>query len=434
MAESVVIRDLPSARECPDCGLFQRLPPIPDGEAALCVRCNALLQRAARDSIPFATVSLACAALLFVLALNLPLADFSVLGRFDTATVFSGPEMLRSAGLPALGLVVLGALVALPGAKLALELAVLFGLRIPHPPAWLPRLFVWVRHVSPWAMVDVFLLGSFVAYTRLKALAHVDVGLAPVAFGGVMLAMVASDATLDREAIWQELEARTSHLKRPSRRRFTDERRSASEPGLIGCDECGRVAHAEEGDPCPRCRHPLAVRKGGMDRVWALVIAAALLYIPANVLPVMSIVRMGKGGPSTIVNGVVELAKAQLWPLAMLVLLASVVIPMVKLVSLVTMLVMTHRRSAKALFARTRLFRFVRIIGRWSMIDIFMLSVLVGLVRFGAIASVVPNMGAVAFCGVVLVTMAATEMFDPRLMWDAAGLQERACEVKAKTS
>jgi paraquat-inducible protein A len=162
--------------------------------------------------------------------------------------------------------------------------------------------------------------------------------------------------------------------------------------------------------------------------VWALLVAAALLYIPANVLPVMSITRMGKGGPTTILNGVVELARAHLWPLALLLLFASIIVPVFKLVSLGVMMAMTHRRSASRLMARTRVFRFIRFVGRWSMIDIFMLSVLVGVVRFGRIASVMPEIGAAAFCGVVLITMAATELFDPRRMWDVAGREEAAFE------
>ena len=159
-----------------------------------------------------------------------------------------------------------------------------------------------------------------------------------------------------------------------------------------------------------------------------MLVSAVLLYIPANVLPVMTVERMARGGPTTILHGVVELAQSHLFPLALLVLVASVIIPVVKLVSLTILLVMTRRHSPRALRGRTKLLRFVRFVGRWSMIDIFMLSVLVGALRFGRIASVTPGMGAAAFCTVVLLTMVATELFDPRLMWDAAGRREQPVE------
>ena len=421
MSEAVVVDDLLQWRECRDCGLFQRLPEIPDGEAAVCARCDALLRRVATHSLLFARANAVAAASLFVLALTLPLVEMRILGRLGVSTVFSGPDLLRENGMVLLAVAVVTTLVLMPAAKLAIELTVLFGICVPRGLAWL---FGWLEHISPWSMVEVFLLGSVVAYSRLKALAQVDVGLAALALGGTMLAIVAIDATLDREAIWQALEARTPHPehKRPP----------STSPGgsarLIGCSECRRVVHAEEGDRCVRCAHHLSVRKGSLDRVWALLVAAVLLYIPANVLPVMTVKRMGKGDPTTILNGVVELAQDHLWPLALLVLLASIIIPIFKLVSLAGLLVMTHRRSPLLLKARTRLFRFIKFVGRWSMIDIFMLSVLVGVVHFGPIASILPGTGAVAFCAVVLLTMAATEVLDPRLMWDAAGKEEEAFE------
>jgi paraquat-inducible protein A len=418
--------ELSTWRECRDCGLLQRLPFIPDGEVAACARCGCVLQRAARNSVGFARLCAALAALLLVQSLELPFIDLRAIGRFSASTLWTGPEMLRRTGQPGLGLVVIGTLIVMPAIKLGLELVVLFGARLREPPGWLPWLFGWLERVSPWSMVEVFLLGAFVAYTRLRALAlvHVDVGPATLALGGVMLTIVAVDATLDREAIWQELEERGAHPRR------NGGRPSAGE-NLIGCHVCGRVSRAEEGSFCTRCGHALWVRKRqSLERVWALLVTAVLLYVPANVLPVMTVERYGRGGASTIVRGVVELAETRLWPLALLVLLASIVVPLFKLVSMAWMLVLTHRRSDAWLVGRTRVFRFVHVIGRWSMIDIFMLATLVGVLDLGVIATVLPGTGAAAFCAVVLVTMVATEMFDPRLMWDAAGLGEERAHGK----
>ncbi len=409
------IDDLNRLRECRDCGLIQELPPIADGEAVVCIRCGSFLQRAARDLIPFARLSAVLASLLFLVALALPLVDLSVLGRVAHSGVATGAEKLADFDSPVLRDVVVATLIVFPALKLTLELVVLFGATARRVPSWLARLFVWLERTSPWAMVEVFLLGCFVAYTRLKALAHVDVGLAALALGGVTLCMTATDATLDREAIWQRLEA-----KRTPERSCKDDQAGAPSREILGCGECGRVMRGVEGEPCVRCREPLERRRGDLARVWALLVAAALLYVPANILPVMTYKRSGHGGPTTIFHGVVELTQSHLWPLAILVLSASIIVPVLKLVSLVAMLVLTHQRSPAWLRGRTRLFRFVKFIGRWSMIDIFMLAVLVGVVRFGAIATVLPGPGAVAFCAVVLLTMWATEIFDPRLMWDAA--------------
>jgi paraquat-inducible protein A len=418
MPRSTADADLATWRECRDCGLFQRLPEIESGEAAACVRCGALLRRAARHSVVIARCCAVLGAVLLLVAATVPFVELRVLGHFVTSTLFTGPAMLGQKGMPALAVVVLFTLVILPALKIAIELAVLFGVLVPRPPRGLAWLFGWLEALSPWAMVEVFLLGAIVAYTRLQDLATVHVGSAIWALGGVMLTMVTVDATLDHEEVWRQLDEATPAGPEPV---DVPAPTPPAPAGIVGCDVCGRVARARAGDPCPRCRHRLHVRTGSIPRVWALLLTAGLLYVPANVLPVMTVERLGKGGPSTIVNGVGELAANHLWPLAVLVLLASIIVPMVKLASLVVLLVLTHRRSGARLRARTRLFRFVRAIGRWSMIDVFMLATLVGVVQLGFLATVLPGLGAVAFCSVVLVTMAATESFDPRIMWDAAG-------------
>jgi paraquat-inducible protein A len=426
--------DLRSWHECADCGLLQVVPELPDGDAAACPRCNKTLRRAARYSLPFAFACSLLSAVLLALALDQPLVKMNVVGRFGTSTLTTGPQFLWNQGLPALAVVVFVTLLVVPFVKLALMLVVLGGALVPSPSRVLAWLFGWLERISPFAMIEVFLLGSFVAYTRLRDLAPVEVGPALLAVGGVMLAMIAADATLDRAAVWERLEAKTSRLPRNAAPHDLGSEprqdRTATPPvPLLACRECGRVERLVEGERCSRCSHTVHRRKhASLPRVWALTLSAGLLYIPANVLPVMTVVRLGKGGPKTILGGVVELARDRMWPLAALVLTASVIVPVLKVLSLIVLLVLTHRESAASLAFRTRLYRFIQVIGRWSMIDIFMLSILVGVVRFGFIATVTPGMGAVAFCAVVILTMFATEAFDPRLMWDAARCNEGARE------
>jgi paraquat-inducible protein A len=135
----------------------------------------------------------------------------------------------------------------------------------------------------------------------------------------------------------------------------------------------------------------------------------------------MTIVKGGVGGPSTIMGGTVELVENGFWLLALLVFVASIVVPVFKLAALCTLLICTSRGLSDRLRLRTKLFRVVAFIGRWSMLDIFATMTLVELARFGWLGSVRPGAGATAFCAVVVLTMLASEAFDPRLMWDAAG-------------
>ena len=204
-----------------------------------------------------------------------------------------------------------------------------------------------------------------------------------------------------------------------------DRPRSMAGHGLIGCETCGMVSRSAPGLSCPRCRQRLWARKQeSIGRTWMLVVSAAALYVPANVLPVLTVIRFGRGAPSTIMGGVIELCGDQMWPLALLVLFASILVPCFKLVALTTMLVVHHLGSAWQLPRLTAAYRVVEFIGRWSMIDVFMITILVGLVRVGIIASVMPGLGAIAFAAVVVLTMFAASSFDPRLMWDAAGLNK----------
>jgi paraquat-inducible protein A len=404
-------RTTETLRECQDCGLFQHLAPLTPGDAAHCRRCNAALRRAHRDSLNRALWCYISALVLLTLAVQLPFLDLRSVGRLYQATLFTGPRQLQDHGMWEISLVVLVTLVIVPFIQLLLILTVLLGLRTQHPPRILPALFSWVETLRPWSMVEVFLLGSFVAYTRLEAIATVEVGPALLALGGVMLCMIAADVEMDHEDVWEQMEARGLSIHLPPQ----------PQHGLIGCDCCRLVVQARERSRCPRCRSRLRRRKPqSLTRCWALMAAAAVLYIPANTYPILTLMRFGRGEPSTIISGVIELAAAQMWPLAILVLLASIVVPLVKLVALLIMLVMTQERSATRLRDRTRLYRFVDTVGRWSMIDVFMLTILVALVRLGFVAVVLPGVGAIAFTGVVILTMLAAASFDPRVMWDAA--------------
>jgi paraquat-inducible protein A len=155
-----------------------------------------------------------------------------------------------------------------------------------------------------------------------------------------------------------------------------------------------------------------------IERTWALVIAAALCYLPANLLPIMQVTSLGKAQADTIMSGVVYLLLHGMWPLAIVVFTASVFVPVLKLVILVVLLVSTQRGSHWRPVDRTRLYRLTEAIGRWSMVDIFVVTILVALVRLGALATIEPMPGAIFFGAVVVLTMLAAESFDPRLIWD----------------
>lgn len=192
--------------------------------------------------------------------------------------------------------------------------------------------------------------------------------------------------------------------------------------GCATCHACGMLArlpdvHAH--GSCPRCGAPLHERKpGSLQRTWALVIAAAICYVPANVLPVMTVTSLGKTQGDTIMSGVIYFVTHGEWPLALIIFTASVFVPMMKLGILAFLLISVHRRSNWRPVERTRMYRLTEMIGRWSMVDIYVVTILVALVHLGNLATIEAGAGAVFFGSVVVITIFAAESFDPRLIWD----------------
>ena len=195
---------------------------------------------------------------------------------------------------------------------------------------------------------------------------------------------------------------------------------TAAAAGLRSCHACGDLSPVGGDHHCARCGAAVHLRKpDSLSRTMALTLTAAVLYIPANVFPMMTVKNFGRGDPHTILGGVQELVHSGMWSLAILVFFASVLVPMMKLV-IITYLVWTvKRRSRWRPRDRTLLYRVTESVGRWSMIDMFMTSILVALVKLGVVATIEAGPGATFFAAVVVVTMIAAASFDPRLIWDA---------------
>jgi paraquat-inducible protein A len=195
----------------------------------------------------------------------------------------------------------------------------------------------------------------------------------------------------------------------------------AKDIGLASCHTCGLLqqlppsGHAH----CPRCHSPVHLRTpNSIQLTWALVITAIIAYLPANLYPVMTVTSLGQSQSDTILSGVIYLLLHGDWPLALIVFVASVLVPLLKIVALLYLLLSVQRRSPLRKAQRSRLYRVVELVGRWSMVDIFVVALLAALVQAGALATIEPGVGAIAFTSVVILTMFAALSFDPRLIWD----------------
>jgi len=197
---------------------------------------------------------------------------------------------------------------------------------------------------------------------------------------------------------------------------------TAARLGYLTCHACGLLHRASghaHGLFCTRCGAALHTRKrDSVARAWALLIAAYVLIVPANVLPVMVSGSLFGSESDTIMSGVAFLWSDGSWLLAAILFIASIAVPFAKLLAMTFLLVSVQRRSTLAPEQRTRLYRVLEFVGRWSMIDIYVAAILTALVQFGGLMSIQAGPGAIAFGSVVVLTMFAAESFDPRLIWD----------------
>jgi paraquat-inducible protein A len=190
--------------------------------------------------------------------------------------------------------------------------------------------------------------------------------------------------------------------------------------GLHACHHCGTVWQgASDGDVCSHCGTRLHRRKAhSLQRTWALLLAALAMYIPANMLPVMVSSSLIKTQTDTILSGVIYFWVTGAWGLAVVVFVASFMVPLFKLAALLLLVITTQRRSNWRRSERSKLYRIVELIGRWSMLDVFVVALMAGVVRIEGFAEVTAGVGIAAFAAVVVLTMLAALSFDPRLIWD----------------
>jgi paraquat-inducible protein A len=400
---------------CHECGTVHRLPPMPDDTVAQCVSCGARILIRFERSIERTLALYLAALVLFLVANSLPILSMSIGGQHNASTILDSAKALYDDAMWPLAVAVALAGVLLPLAKIMGMLIILVPMQVGWRPRWIVGGFRWVERLRPWSMMEVYLLGIIVAYVKLQDLATVHVGIALPAFIGTIILLAAADARFEPHAIWRRLAPQAGpEILEPR-------------PGtvLLACEQCDQVVRTDtahlHGLACPRCDAALHRRKpNSLNRSWALALTAAILYIPANVLPVMTVTSFGKGAPDTIVSGVIELLHAGMWPIALLVFFASITVPVLKLIGLTYLLITVHRRSTGRLRDRTRMYRIIEGVGRWSMVDVFMIGILSALVALGNLATIAPGPGAIAFCAVVIITILAAMAFDPRLMWDVA--------------
>lgn len=382
---------------------------MPPRSKAVCRLCQRDLELTSGRSI---TGALACSLGTFLLLLPsnaMPLLRVDIFGMSAENVIGRGiaalwdRQWILIAGLTAILVIIV------PFVRFGLLTAVLGALRLGYRPRWLGPIFRWAVWLDPWGMSDVFLLASFVGYYRLINLSQADVSIeiGGAAFMAAGFLTMLCRAALDRRTVWRAI---GPEVRLPAR------------VETVSCTTCDLIQpRSSEGERCPRCGARLYARKpDSLVRTTALLIAAFILFFPANILPMDVSTHLGTRVGYTIFSGVRQLFASGLWPLGAILFCTSILIPFGKIVAVGWCVLSARRRSSAQLVAKTKIFRLVAELGRWSKTDPFTIVFFVPLVNFGALASANAGWGATAFMAMTFLTMVASNTFDPRLMWDVA--------------
>jgi paraquat-inducible protein A len=411
---------------CHECDLLQREVPLSRNGVLRCRRCNAELSRSHPDSLDRALAFTLTAIVLFVVGNAFPIVGLSVNGDLVQTTLLGAVRVLYNDGVWPIAGLVFATTFLMPLLQMASMAYLLLPLRFGRVPYHFEQVFRLLRLARPWGMTEVLILGMLVALVKLAHIASVVPGTALWTFGALMLLLAAASAAFDPHEVWARTR-RNQSVAPDSGGPATAVRlgaRTAMGCGLLTCHGCEQLVKAavhREDAVCPRCGAHLHARKpASISRTWAFLIAAMILYIPANLLPVMNTSSLFGSEKDTIMSGVVYLWTSGSWPLAIIVFVASIAVPVLKIIAMTFLVVSAQIHSTWSPRQRGRIYRIVELVGRWSMLDIYVITILVALVQFQGLATIQAGPAAIAFGSVVVLTMLAAMSFDPRLIWDRA--------------
>lgn len=394
---------------CEECDLVVSVPQLSEGEQFNCPRCSHTLVNIPLNLIDNLIGTGIAAFVFLALSLIFPFLSFSTHGIGQSITFLDTIITLIEYQSMSLGILLALLLLVLPVSYLVIIQYIAWSLKnnVSHPE--MGRGIHWLSAIQPWLMVDVFLIGVMVALIKLSSLADISMGLSFWSFCGFVILLARSVSLINQRWLWQAVAGKYDSP--------AIEDRSASSQKVTGCHSCGAVVTDDEHE-CPHCNHSVHLpHKASLNITTALIMASCIMYIPANVFPIMTTTFLGQAEPSTILGGVFILWGMGSYPIALVILIASVVVPLAKIIALSWLCWQSWFPKQHSAQQSLSLYRMTELVGRWSMVDVFVVAILTGVVQLGGIMTIEPNIAAVSFATVVILTMLAAITFDSRLLW-----------------
>lgn len=395
---------------CRYCDLLQTIPHLHPGEEAFCCRCNHRLDSRQIQPVIRPILYAASALLMLLLANLFPFVSMYAAGNRSEMSFFDTSSVLFSQHYQWLAILVWLFIQAIPAFCMAAVIYLKLGMLYPLPARmWIARVLYMLK---PWSMVDIFLMGLIISFVKLVASSDISLGSSFWAFCLFCLFHLQTFRVIDRHEIWSKIAPDPKPVL-------------SAIPGQSGLSQQLKLCHCctalvpSAQKHCGRCHSVVYARiPFSVQKTLALLFTACVLYIPANTLPIMRTVSFGDTIDSTIISGFILMWQDGAYPVAIIILIASVIVPIAKILVMLWLCYLTRLTYYQRQSFSTRIYRLVDWVGRWSMVDVLVVAIMAALVRFDLLMSVYPGVGALVFAIVVITTMLAALSFDPRLLWD----------------
>ncbi|RAU34916.1 membrane integrity-associated transporter subunit PqiA [Pantoea sp. RIT413] len=402
---------------CPQCDLTVRLPAVPAGSRARCPRCHTQLLANWHEPRKRPTGYALAALFMLVLANLFPFIDMHVAGLSSRITLPEIPRVMVREDYRSLASLFLLFVQGIPAFCMVTIVLLVNRIALPHPlRRGLARILFQLRS---WGMAEIFMAGVLVSFVKLMAYGEIGLGSSFWPWCLFCLLQLRAFQCVDRRWVWQQIDALPALPFTPQAGK------SGLQQGLRSCPCCTAILPATQ-PRCDRCGVAAAPRRRhSLQWTLALLLTSVMLYIPSNIMPIMVTETLGSQYPSTIMGGVILLMSDGSWPVALVIFIASIMVPSLKMVAIGWLCWHASGRGQRDGEKMHLIYEVVEFVGRWSMIDVFVIAVLSALVRMGQLMNVYPAPGALLFALVVILTMFAAITFDPRLIWDRQQETER---------
>lgn len=392
---------------CRHCGELMRQVEACDDEALLCPNCQLPLQAAQPNWVQPATALSVAAVVLFMISNCFDFLSLKLVGFEQGASILSGVGALLAHDQWLLAALVFSTIFLFPLLEISALLYLLVPFQLKRRLPGQVAVLRWLIRAQPWSMMEIFLLAILVTSVKLGDMASLIPGISMYAFFCLVPILAITYGLVDKQCLWTYLNSNNCYV-------------ADARDRLYPCPICEAMVGEsllDKQPQCLRCHSPLHKRiPQSLQKTTALVAASIILYIPANLLPFMYTRTLTGERDDTLVSGVISLMKHDMWLIAAVVFIASIVVPMAKLGVLVYLLASAHWRHYRNQATKVRLYHLTELIGRWSMVDVYVVTLLTALVQFGFLGNIQPGNALVAFAAVVVLTMLAAQTFDPRLL------------------